>query len=71
MRESMNQQTVDNKIHHFLNTKSPWRTFSKSVAEHFTPARRDNSLEESDISYEQLDWNRSEAAAQTRWQKAS
>lgn len=71
MRAPIEQnQNVDQKIHHFLSTKSPLRQISKKIAEHFVHARRDARRADSDISYEPLDWNHNESLTHSYWQKA-
>lgn len=48
-------RNVDEKIHHFMARKSPWKTFSMTIAEHLVPSR-DVKRKSAYISYEQTEW---------------
>jgi hypothetical protein len=71
MSKSTDQNVIDNKIHNFMARKSLWKTFSKTIGEYLSPSQRAKiTSNDSDISYEPLDWNHSDAVTNGRWQKA-
>lgn len=52
----IDQHTIDEKIHHFMAGKSPWKTLSKSIAERLAPSVQGDVATRDDISYEPLKW---------------
>ena len=57
MLKPTDQKQVQKRINDFMASKSPWKQFSKTVAEHMAPSARLRKEARSDISYEPLDWN--------------
>jgi hypothetical protein len=70
MYTPIQQDAIDNKIHAFMARKSPSWTFSKSVAERFSPALRARRKSSTEIAYEQLEWHHNGASGRSIWQKA-
>lgn len=69
MHKPTEQDAVDEKINKFLSRKAAWKTSSKTLTEHLMPPRRTAS-DDSDISYELLDWHHTDMVRGTNWQKA-
>lgn len=61
MHTPADQGNIEDKINRFMARKSAslWGSISKTVTGHLTPRSRHTT--DSDISYEPLDWNRSES----------
>lgn len=70
MYTPIQQDAIDNKIHEFMARKSPSRTFSKSIAERFSPALRARRKSSTEIAYEQLEWHHVGVSGRSIWQKA-
>ncbi len=58
---NIDQHTVDERIHRFMARKSPWKTFSETIADHLT-AQADDSHKGVGIAYEQTRWRGSRLA---------
>ena len=56
MHTPIAQEAVDDRIHHFLERKSPLKKLSETIAEHLVSARGANN-KSTDISYEQTRWH--------------
>lgn len=74
MYTPMDQRTVDERIHHFIESKSrrsSWQLLKGMIAEQFaTPVgQRDQSKDT--ISYEQLAWSKASANKMSHFRKAT
>ena len=56
MLKPTDQKTIDKRINDFMARKSPWKQFSKSIAEQLAPSAKLRKESRSDISYEPLEW---------------
>jgi hypothetical protein len=61
MHTPISQDAVDDRIHHFLERKSPLKRLSESIAEHLA-VPRGTRKKSSDISYEQTRWHTGRSA---------
>lgn len=74
MYTPIDQRTVDEKIHHFIESKSrrsSWQLFKDMITEQFaTPAEQHNQSKET-ISYERLAWTNNAASKTGRLRKVT
>ncbi len=52
----IDQQAIDEKIQHFMASRSSLKTLSKSIAERLAPSVRGDITLRDEISYEPLNW---------------
>lgn len=69
MYQPINYGNVDEKIHKFLNKKTPWKTAGKMLSGNRNVVSR-ASHDGSGIAYEELDWHHTNMSPRSRWQKA-
>lgn len=64
MYKPIEQGAVNKRINEFMSRKSPWKTFSKTVAEILNPSSKVKQTTHTGITYEALDWDHEPAARQ-------
>jgi hypothetical protein len=69
MHTQANQKDIDQRIHEFRASKSPWKTVSKTIASYLAPSSRLNRSGDTEISYERTDWNHGGLLSHGRMQK--
>jgi len=58
MSMTIDQDTVDARIHRFMARKSPLKTLSRTIADHLATAQPESRSRGIDITYEQMTWRR-------------
>ncbi len=71
MLKPTDQKAIDKRINDFMARKSPWKQFSKSIADQLAPVSRLRKESRSDISYETLEWSHHPVARTTYRKLAS
>jgi hypothetical protein len=56
MHQPIDQKTVDERIHRFMVSKSPFRALSKVVTDRFIAPVFRNRTSKSGITYESIGW---------------
>ncbi len=65
MYTPIDQNTVDEKIHRFMASKSPWKTFSKTIADRMASSVQIRKGSKTGISYEPTDWTNNDTFARS------